>query len=219
MNNVVMVSGNSGKDQSSIEARDVIDLGLLILKFSRVERAIVHEDGLRPETDSDHTVMLGVLGCAIATKLRPDLDNGRIAQFALVHDLVEVYAGDTPTFNISKEERLAKQSREALALKRITIEFGKTFPWLIETIEDYESLKLPEARFVKALDKLLPKITHVLNKGVTLKKMGFNREDIETIFEINQIKEMSSYSFDQPEIMALRKELVDLVIETMFGDQ
>lgn len=43
-----------------------ISLAKLALRFSRVERATFHEDGVRPETDSDHTVMLGLVACQLA---------------------------------------------------------------------------------------------------------------------------------------------------------
>jgi putative hydrolase of HD superfamily len=75
----------------------VIELAQLCLRFGRVDRATTHEDGQRHETDTDHTVMLGVIACAFASSCGLDLDIGKVAQFALVHDLVEAHAGDTNT--------------------------------------------------------------------------------------------------------------------------
>ena len=42
-----------------------IRLADLILRFGRVNRATYHPDGERPESDTDHTVMLGILACAV----------------------------------------------------------------------------------------------------------------------------------------------------------
>ncbi|HVB19970.1 MAG TPA: HD domain-containing protein [Candidatus Paceibacterota bacterium] len=164
------------------QAQEVIALGQLVLKFAGVERITYHEDGKTRETDTDHTVMLGIIGCSIAAKLYPHLDLGRVSQYALVHDLVEVYAGDTPTVNISSEARVDKEKREKKALARIEKEFT-AFPWLAETIFSYEALVDIEARFIKTLDKCMPKITHILNKGVYFKETGKERQEMVAVFQ------------------------------------
>ena len=84
-------------DHHARETADaVIALGRLALRFGRVDRITYHDDGVTAESDTDHTVMLGLIACAFAAAHLPDLDVGLIAEFAPVHDLVEVYAGDTP---------------------------------------------------------------------------------------------------------------------------
>ncbi len=150
--------------------RAVIEAGKLVLRFGRVDRATYHEDGIRKETDTDHTVMLGVIACAFASRFLPHLDIGKVAQFALVHDLVEAYAGDTLTFGISDEGRAEKERREIEALKRIRREFSASLTWIPEMIARYESLDTPEARYIKMLDKAMPKITHVLNRATYLRQ-------------------------------------------------
>jgi len=134
-------------------------LAAFLLQFARVERVTLHPDGVRPETDSDHTVMLAVIACDLCP---PSLNRGVVAQFAIVHDLVETYAGDTQTLKIDAGQRAAKDAREAAALARIRAEFGP-FSWMVHTIEAYESQASPEACYVKVLDKVLPKLTHLLN--------------------------------------------------------
>jgi 5'-deoxynucleotidase YfbR-like HD superfamily hydrolase len=207
---------NSNLD-SVVTVDNIVELGQLLLRFSRIERVTSHEDGLRLETDADHTVMLSVLSCAIADKLQPDLDLGKIAQYALIHDLVETYAGDTPTIRISEAEKLAKKKREAAALIRINHEFGDSFPWLIKTMESYEALDSAEARFVKGLDKLMPIITHILNNGTYIRQIGMTKKELVARYD-QQIIEMSEYSYDTPEIMKLRDAMAQVFIEIMFPD-
>lgn len=134
-------------------------LAAFLLQFSRVERATAHPDGIRPETDSDHTVMLSVIACDLCPQ---SLDRGLVAQFAVVHDLVEAYAGDTQTLKIDDAARANKDAREVAALFRIREEFG-VYNWLVQTIQRYEAQSTSEARYVKLLDKVLPKLTHLLN--------------------------------------------------------
>ena len=61
----------------------IVALGDLALRFSRINRITYHQDGMIPESDTDHTVMLGLICCAFAQKHLPALDLGLIAQFCL----------------------------------------------------------------------------------------------------------------------------------------
>lgn len=131
----------------------------LALQFSRVERVTRHEDGVRPETDSDHTVMLALVACDLA----PDeLDRGRVAAYALVHDLVEAYAGDVQTLTITADGRRDKEARERAAFARIRAEFGAD-SWIVRTLDAYEAQLDSAARYVRCMDKVVPKLTHLLN--------------------------------------------------------
>lgn len=58
--------------------------------------------------------------------------------------------------------RAAKDARERAALDRLRAEFG-TDSWMVLTIEAYEAQVEPEARYIKLLDKVLPKLTHLAN--------------------------------------------------------
>lgn len=192
----------------------ILNLGKLLLQFGRVHRITYHEDGVTPESDTDHTVMLSIIACAYAAKVDSKLDIGKIAQFCLIHDLVEVYAQDTPTLRILTEtEKQEKRNRETFAYERIKKEFGEEFPWLIDTMYAYETLSTSEARFVKVIDKIMPKITHILNNGVTVhqQKQG------EHLVEIHkqQLQDMlASYAHDQPEAVSLWKKLTERLHHT-----
>ncbi len=109
----------------------------------------------RFENDAEHSFLLATLGCAIAHELDQSLDLGKVSQYALVHDLVEVHAGDTTIWS-SAEKLASKANREAEALKVIERRFGKAFPWITQTIEGYEQLEDAESCFVYALDKIMP---------------------------------------------------------------
>ena len=198
-------------------AEKVIDLAQLCLRFGRVNRGTYHEDGKRLESDTDHTVMLAVVACAFATQYAPHLDVGRIAQFAIVHDLVEAYAGDTNTLAIASSEANDKEAREAAALARIRDEFGSCFPWLTDTIGAYERLDLPEARFIKALDKVLQKVTHILNRGAALREHGVHAGNIDAVNNSQADKMRASYAADQPAVMALYAEIHAILKETLLA--
>jgi putative hydrolases of HD superfamily len=193
-------------------AAALVAAGQLALAFGRVLRITYHPDGATPESDTDHTVMLGVIACALATEHFPGLDVGLVAQYALVHDLVEAYAGDTPTLRLpSPEGKADKQRREHAAYQRIRAEFAHTLSWLPARIDEYETRSVPEARFVRAVDKLMPKITHVLNDAATICRQGMSRAELADRYDA-QAAEMAAYAADFPELFELRAVLVDQVL-------
>lgn len=128
----------------------------LLIPMSGIERTVeLPGDVRRSETVAEHSYILATLGCALAHRIDSTLDLGKVAQYGLAHDLVEVYAGDTKVFG-PEQELASKPDREAQALRRIEARFGGIYPWLAETIQAYERLDEPESRFVYALDKILP---------------------------------------------------------------
>jgi putative hydrolase of HD superfamily len=190
----------------------VVDLGRLALAFGRIDRtAVYHPDKITPESDTDHTVMLGWLACALAARFFPQLDQGLVAQFALVHDAPEVYAGDTSTLRITDAGRAAKADRERMAVDRIRAEFWLTLPWFPRLLQRYEAQVEPEARFVRGLDKVLPKIVHLLDDAHGLVEQGMGRAELTGVFERQEI-DMQRYVGEFSELMALRAELVDRVL-------
>lgn len=190
----------------------VIDIGRLVLAFANVNRRTYHEDGVTPESDTDHTVMVSVCACALAQKLYSDrLDLGLVAQFATVHDLVEAYASDTDTFGLDAEGRKAKDEREHQAFLRIQKEFHGTFPWLPETIEKYESLDTPEARFVKTVDKQMSLITNVINGGARFKRDKLSEEAWWDSYQKVTMPAKIKYGAEFPELIAMIDELTEEV--------
>ncbi len=191
----------SGRRNSAFES--VLSIAAVVLKFGRVERVTRHEDGKRPETDTDHTVMLAVTACALADRFEPGLQTGLIAQLAIVHDLVEAYAGDTNTAaGLNAEEKAAKEERELMAFKKIHEVFAGTFPWITEMIEKYESLDTQEARLVKCVDKIMPKATHILNNGAALATLNYD------FYHEEQRKQIWSLAHDMPWLIDLWEEFV-----------
>jgi len=196
-------------------ASKVVLLGELVFQFGRTYRATYHEDGKTQESDTDHTVMLGITACAFAARFLPRLDVGKIAQVALAHDLVEAYAKDTPSLLArSEKEKLEKKKREAAAFEKIKQQFGADFPWVAETIQDYEELRTPEARFVKAFDKLMPKVSHLLNDGKYLREQ---KVSLDYLRGVHQEQQQEPYIKDFPEVITLSKDLSDEIYKMVYS--
>lgn len=191
-------------------AQGLVDIGKLILQFAKVNRVTLHEDGKRLESDTDHTVMLSVASLALGSALYKDrLDLGKVAQFAIVHDLVEVYAMDTDSFGITDALRKEKEAREHQAFLRIQEEFKAIYPWIPEIIEAYEALNTIEARFVKTLDKAMSKITHILNGGQYFKNRGLSEESMWRDYTVAVRTVESKYGAEFPEIISIMEEMME----------
>ncbi len=126
------------------------------------------------------------------------------------------FAGDTNSINITDENRGKKEMKEAESLKRIESELGRVYPWIHKTIEEYERLDTKEAQFVKTLDKVMPKISHTLNKGVALKKLGVSKEETESHFSIQMKEYKEKYGKEFPLLIDILGEFMDAVVKETY---
>jgi putative hydrolase of HD superfamily len=97
-------------------------------------------------------------------------------RYALSHDLVEVYAGDTHAFG-SSPQKASKKLREDLALTMLRQEYAE-FSELPDLIHNYEQRNDPEGRFVYALDKLMPSLMIYLNESQHYVSREISYEDV-----------------------------------------
>lgn len=172
--------------------RHVVEFMRLLHAFQSVERVVPAPDLTRRENDVEHSYTLTMFCWYLNDALELELDKSKLLEYGLVHDFVEVYAGDTYVFDKGRKE--TKHQREAEALIRITAEFPE-FKSLHKTIEQYESQETPEAVFVHAVDKLVPMITNYLLKGHGWKEMNVQRKELyalkrEKIKDQKQIHEL-----------------------------
>jgi putative hydrolases of HD superfamily len=134
-----------------------------------VERAIYLPGRNRKENDVEHSYTVAMLAWHLNTKHSLGLDMERVFKYALAHDVVEAYAGDTYLFD--EEGRKSKKEREARAQERIAKEFPE-FPELHAAIASYEQREDLESVFVNEVDKVIPVITNYLQGGQSWREMG-----------------------------------------------
>lgn len=191
-----------------------LEVANLCLSFGTVERQTLHVDGKTPESDSTHTVMLSVVACMLADEYYPDLDLGLICQLALVHDLHEALIGDTPTLRITDDQLTAKQEREKNSIGLLLAKFSSS-EWLRTSLILYHNQIIPEARFLRAVDKNLPKLTHLLNDCAVLKQMGMTKEEFTERIIVRQSVELAGYAGDFPEVLEMHSRLATKIVEKL----
>ena len=146
-------------------------------KLKLVQRRTSVMGESRLENTAEHSWHLAVMAPVLAEYAPEDVDVERAMCMALVHDIVEIDAGDT--FAFDPGAHADKEDRERAAADRL---FG-LLPddqrahyralW-----EEFEARETPEALFANALDRFQGLLQNVHNDGGTWKKYGVTREKI-----------------------------------------
>ncbi len=152
-----------------LELDPILKFEELLHTFALVERVAHIKGRTARENDVEHSYFIAMLAWFVIDTFKLPLDINKVLRYALVHDLVEVYAGDTYIFD--EEAKKTKHEREEKARLRIASEFP-SFSSLNETIQAYESQIDNEACFVKTLDKIEPVIANYFQNGRTWKEMN-----------------------------------------------
>jgi putative hydrolase of HD superfamily len=145
----------------------------LIADFGRVERALNLPGSKRRENDNDHSFGLALTCWYLQPKIAPGLNLLEVFKYALTHDLVELHAGDTFAFDKAGMER--KTDREKAAVDQLHEEWAD-FSELPQYAEGYMNREAEEAKFVKAIDKLLPPIMIELSGESEWNRLGITLE-------------------------------------------
>lgn len=187
-------------------------LDALANKYADVRRGTFDRNN-EPEADSRHAIHLLRLSVPYAQQHYPHLSAGVIAAYALIHDIIEAYAGDTPSLGMSATQEKTKIAIEAEALLTLQQDYGAQWPEFVQLAIAYEELADEEAKFVKTFDKLDPGFTHFSNKGLALQR--FNRETFHEAIE-QTTQRMARYSTSFPQLMEDRLELTRRVANAAF---
>lgn len=140
-------------------------------QLKTIERAcyLTTAEGL--ETDADHTWHTGLFALLLHRDLADDVDLGHVLALLTVHDLVEIYAGDT--FGYDAAGRRDKSQREAAAADRLFCVLPADLAALMRGWwEEFEATRTPEARFAKAMDRLQVLAQNVFTHGRMWRERG-----------------------------------------------
>lgn len=152
---------------------DVMELMGLLADFQSVERRIWLPRHQRWENDVEHSYNLAMVAWVIIELDELPLDAERARRYALVHDLVEVYAGDSPA--LDEEAVKTQAAREQAALVRLKGDFLTA--GLAKTIEEYERRDNQESQFIWVLDGMMATFTLFFGQVDTWRQHGLTKED------------------------------------------
>jgi putative hydrolase of HD superfamily len=135
-------------------------------------------DGSRPENSAEHSWHLAVMALALAGHAPPGTDLSRVLAMLVLHDLVEIDAGDL--FLYSDSAALARQERaERAAADRIFAILPDPQAAELRALwDEFEERRTPEARFARALDRLQPMLLNMRTGGGTWMAHGVSLEQV-----------------------------------------
>ena len=131
----------------------------------------------RNENDAEHAWHMAVMAYVLREYSNQKIDIARVMLMCLIHDIVEIDAGDTYAYDA--EGKATQKEREAAAKERI---FSLLPPdqkvELAAVFEEFEANETAEAKFVRAMDNLQPLMLNDSNGGGDWKAHGVSAKQV-----------------------------------------
>lgn len=157
--------------------RQQLDFILEMDRLKTITRQSYLADGSRKEGDAEHSWHLAVMCMLLAEHANEPVDVTRTILMVLLHDVVEIDAGDTYAYD--KEGNETKRTREVAAADRIyTLLPDDQAAYLRELWEEFEESSTPEAKFAHTLDCIQPLLLNYASKGRSWKEHQVREENV-----------------------------------------
>lgn len=154
-----------------------IDFLITIDRLKEVVRRNYLMDASRRENTAEHSWHLAMMAILLAEHANPPLDASKAVKMTLIHDIIEIDAGDT--FAYDAEGYADKAEREQVAARRL---FGllpeDQAGELLDLWEEFENNHTPEAHFANALDRLLPLLQNRQGGGPSWKEYNIRSDQV-----------------------------------------
>jgi len=165
-----------------------IDFIIELDKMKSILRQNSLIDGSRKENDAEHSWHIAVMAMVLHEYSNLPIDLCKVIKMLLIHDLVEIYAGDT--FCYDEEGNETKEERELKAADKLFNMLDEDKGKELRSLwAEFEERKTNEAIFAAAMDRLQPLFSNYYNEGGTWKKFNVNKEAVYK--RIEPIKEAS----------------------------
>lgn len=145
------------------------------IKYIQRKTKLFHSD--RPENDAEHSWHLAVMAMVLAGHSDTSIDVLKVLKMVLIHDIVEIDAGDTFIYDSLKDH--SNTENELSAAKRI---FGllpkDQADELIAIWQEFEAGETNEAKFAKSMDRLEPLLQNTSNNGGTWREFDVDYSQV-----------------------------------------
>ena len=169
---------SNNQDDENERLRKQIEFIIEADKLKSIYRQTFLMNGSRNENSAEHSWHLGIMAILLADhSFYKDIDILRVLKMVLIHDIVEIDAGDTFCYDAKKNED--KREREEKAADRIfRILPLKQAEELRDLWEEFEEMKTHEAKFAASLDRLQPLIHNYFTNGASWMKHGVTAKKV-----------------------------------------
>ena len=131
----------------------------------------------RRENDAEHAWHMAVAAWLLREYSNEPVDIGHVVLMCLIHDLVEIDAGDTYAYD--EEGKKTQKAREEAAEERLFSMLPEDQSRELKALfDEFEAWEPPEAKFAHAMDNLQPLLLNHSNDGGDWREHGVNRTQI-----------------------------------------
>lgn len=146
-------------------------------RLKNVLRQLYIINGERQENSAEHSWHLAMMALLLAEYTDEPVDTLKVLKMVLIHDIVEIDAGDTFCYDTNGVIDQAK--REQLAADRLFGLLPEDQQDEIRTIwQEFESCTTPEARFAAALDRIMPLLHNYYTQGKSWQEHGIKSVNV-----------------------------------------
>ena len=155
-------------------------------KMTHVLRRTVLIDGSRRENDAEHSWHIAVMAILFEEYATEKVDIGRAVKMCVVHDLIEIYAGDTFAFDPKANED--KAEREKNAADKLFSQLPEDLGLEIRNLwEEFDRMDTPDSKYAASMDRIQPFLHNTLTTGHTWVEGKTHRAPVEK--RLNVVKE------------------------------
>jgi putative hydrolase of HD superfamily len=169
-------------------------------KLKAVIRQTLLIDMSRRENSAEHSWHLAVMATVLSEYAKEPVDVLRTIKMLLVHDIVEVDAGDTFAYDtagyVDKDDREQKAAERIFGL--LPEEQGRE---LRELWEEFEARSTPESKYANALDRLQPLLHNAQTEGGTWRIHNVTKDKV--------LKRMEPIKTGMPEIYRIVERIIE----------
>ena len=154
-----------------------LDFALEIDKEKNIFRQTHLSGHGRNENDAEHAWHMAIMAYLLKEYSNEPVDIGKVMLMCLIHDIVEIDAGDTYAYDA--ENLKTQKAREDAAKERIfSILPEEQKDELIKLFDEFEEFKTAESKFAHAMDNLQPLILNNSNGGGDWREQGVTAEQV-----------------------------------------
>ena len=164
-------SGNYRLDMQLKFSAEIDKMTGIIRRTSLIDKS-------RRENDAEHSWHIATMAMLFEEYAKEPVNVPRAVEMCVVHDLIEIYAGDTFAYDVKANEGKAEREKEAAdkLFSQLPQEQGK----MIRSLwEEFDAMETPDAKYAACMDRLQPFMHNSLTDGFTWVESGTNRKVVE----------------------------------------
>ena len=174
-------------------------------RLKTVLRQSTLTDRSRRENSAEHSWHLALMALVLAEHAPPGTDLGRVMAMVVVHDLVEIDAGDLSVYAPEAEQARQRRAERAAADRIFTLLPPGQASALRALWDEFEERATVEARFARALDRLQPMLINMMTGGGTWRSPGVTAD--------RALARVALVEDGSPSLGAYARDMIDRAVE------